>query len=41
MFATLQDRLPKEFRLAGITRMDAANRFLMEGARAALPSANA
>ena len=30
MFATLQDRLPKEFRLAGITRMDAANRFLAD-----------
>lgn len=30
MFATLQDRLPKEFRLAGITGMDAANRFLAD-----------
>ena len=30
MFATLQDRLPKELRLAGITGMDAANRFLAD-----------
>jgi hypothetical protein len=30
MFATLQDRLPKELRLAGITSMDAANRFLAD-----------
>jgi len=30
MFATLQDRLPKELRLAGITSMDAANRFLKD-----------
>ncbi len=29
-FRTLQDRLPKELRLAGITTMDAANRFLKE-----------
>ena len=28
MFRTLQDRLPKEFRLAGITTVDAANRWL-------------
>jgi transposase len=30
MFGTLQDRLPKELRLAGITTMDAANRYLAE-----------
>jgi transposase len=30
MFATLQDRLPKELRLAGITNRDAANRFIRE-----------
>src|SRR5512133_564241 len=30
MFATLQDRLPKELRLAGITSLDAANRFLAD-----------
>jgi hypothetical protein len=30
MFATLQDRLPKELRLAGITGMDAAHRFLAD-----------
>jgi transposase len=30
MFATLQDRLPRELRLAGITGMDAANRFLAD-----------
>jgi len=30
MFATLQKRLPQELRLAGITTMDAANRFLRE-----------
>ncbi len=29
-FGTLQDRLPKELRLAGITTMEAANRFLWE-----------
>lgn len=29
-FATLQDRLPKELRLAGITTMEAANRYLAE-----------
>ena len=29
-FATLQDRLPKELRLAGITTMEDANRFLRE-----------
>ena len=29
-FGTLQDRLPKELRLAGITTMEAANRFLGE-----------
>ncbi len=29
-FGTLQDRLPKELRLAGITTMEAANRFLRE-----------
>jgi hypothetical protein len=30
MFATLQDRLPKEFKHAGITTIAAANRFLRE-----------
>jgi transposase len=30
MFGTLQDRLPKELRLAGIATPDAANRFLAE-----------
>jgi hypothetical protein len=30
MFGTLQDRLPKELRLAGIADIDAANRFLAE-----------
>ena len=30
MFRTLQDRLPKEFHLAGITEMAAANRYLIE-----------
>lgn len=30
MFSTLQERLPKEFRLAGITDIDAANRFIAE-----------
>jgi len=30
MFATLQDRLPKELRLTGITTVAAANRFLRE-----------
>ena len=30
MFGTLQKRLPQELRLAGITTMDAANRFLRE-----------
>jgi len=30
MFATLQDRLPKELRLAGITTIAAANRFIKE-----------
>ena len=30
MFATLQKRLPQELRLAGITDMDEANRFLKE-----------
>ena len=29
-FGTLQDRLPKELRLAGITTLEAANRFLAE-----------
>lgn len=29
-FRTLQDRLPKEFQLAGITTVEAANRFLRE-----------
>jgi hypothetical protein len=28
VFRTLQDRLPKELKLAGITTMEAANRFL-------------
>jgi len=30
MFATLQDRLPKELALAGITTIEAANRFIAE-----------
>jgi transposase len=30
MFATLQERLPKELKLAGITDMEAANRFIAE-----------
>jgi hypothetical protein len=30
MFGTLQDRLPKELRLAGITTLAAANRFIAE-----------
>jgi transposase len=30
MFGTLQDRLPKELKLAGITTLEAANRFLRE-----------
>lgn len=30
VFGTLQDRLPKELRLAGITTLEAANRFLRE-----------
>jgi transposase len=30
MFGTLQDRLPKEFKLAGIATLEAANRFLRE-----------
>lgn len=30
MFGTLQGRLPQELRLAGITSMEAANRFLGE-----------
>src|SRR5712691_2550837 len=30
MFSTLQDRLPKELQLAGITTLDAANRFIAE-----------
>ena len=30
MFGTLQDRLPKEFMLAGITDMDSANQFIRE-----------
>lgn len=30
VFRTLQDRLPKELRLAGITDIDAANRFIRE-----------
>ena len=30
MFATLQQRLPQELRLAGVTGIDAANRFLKE-----------
>jgi transposase len=38
MFGTLQDRLPKELRLAGITRLEAANRFIAE---AYLPDHNA
>ena len=30
MFATLQDRLPKELKLAGITTVEAANAFIRE-----------
>jgi hypothetical protein len=30
MFGTLQGRLPQELRLAGVTDMEAANRFLAE-----------
>ena len=30
MFGTLQDRLPKELKLAGITDMQSANRFIRE-----------
>jgi transposase len=30
MFGTLQDRLPKELRLAGITTLEAANRFIAD-----------
>jgi transposase len=30
MFATLQDRLPKELKLAGISEVEAANRFIAE-----------
>jgi hypothetical protein len=30
MFGTLQDRLPKEFKLAGIDSPEAANRFLAD-----------
>ena len=30
LFQTLQDRLPKEFRLAGVTGMEQANRFLKD-----------
>ena len=30
MFATLQDRLPKELKLAGISSIEAANRFIRE-----------
>ena len=30
MFGTLQERLPKELKLAGITDIDVANRFLRE-----------
>jgi hypothetical protein len=30
MFGTLQERLPKELKLAGITEIDVANRFLRE-----------
>ena len=30
MFGTLQDRLPKELKLAGITDMESANRFIRE-----------
>jgi transposase len=38
MFGTLQDRLPKELRLAGIATLEAANRFLAESY---LPAHNA
>ena len=37
-FGTLQDRLPKELKLAGITTLEAANRFLREDS---LPEHNA
>jgi hypothetical protein len=30
VFGTLQDRLPKEFALAGISTVEAANRWLRE-----------
>ena len=46
MFGTLQDRLPKELRLAGVTTLEAANRFLVEvylpahNARFAVPAAH-
>jgi hypothetical protein len=30
MFATLQDSLPKELRLAGISSIEAADRFIRE-----------
>jgi hypothetical protein len=30
MFGTLQDRLPKELKLAGIDEIEAANRFIRE-----------
>ncbi len=45
MFGTLQDRLPKELRLAGISRMEAANAFIRDvylpahNARFAVPAA--
>ena len=45
LFGTLQDRLPKELRLAGITSIEAANRFIAEvylpahNARFAVPAA--
>ncbi len=47
MFGTLQNRLPQELRLAGITTMEAANRYLQEvfwpahNARFARPAAEA
>jgi hypothetical protein len=41
MFGTLQDRLPKELKLAGIYDIEAANRFIRDGAQRALCQAAA
>jgi hypothetical protein len=41
MFGTLQDRLPKELKLAGITDMESANRFIVSGAATTRPHASA